>query len=62
MRKYAAELKDTFKVQDKKLHYFQLEQKPHFFKKLEEVCKNSKIQEISLFEVEDKFFEKELIS
>ena len=56
MRSYYDELKSKkFKV-----NYFSIENdfKVSYEKKLEKYIKNNKVKEISLFEIEDKFFEK----
>ena len=59
MRSYYDELKSKkFKVD-----YFSIENdfKVSYEKKLEKYIKNNKVKEISLFEIEDKFFEKKNI-
>ncbi len=61
MRKYASELKNKkFNVK-----YYQLNKnniKLSYEDKLSEFIKNKKISEINMFEVEDKFFEKRIVS
>ncbi len=61
MRKYASELKSKkFSVK-----YFQLNKKNinlTYEDKLSEFIKNKKISEINMFEVEDKFFEKRILT
>ena len=59
MRSYCDELKSKkFKVD-----YFSIENdfKVSYEKKLEKYIKNNKVKEISLFEIEDKFFEKKIL-
>ncbi len=56
MRKYQRELCDR----KKKVAYFKLEDRPHFFECLKEVCKKSKIKTICAYEIEDKFFSEEV--
>jgi len=59
MRSYCDELKSKkFKVD-----YFSVENdfKVSYEKKLEKYIKNNKVKEISLFEIEDKFFEKKIL-
>ncbi|MGB0454730.1 MAG: cryptochrome/photolyase family protein, partial [Bacteriovoracaceae bacterium] len=53
MRKFRKEL-ETF---DHDVHYYQIEQKPQFFQKLKKLCLQKKVQTISVYEIEDKFFE-----
>lgn len=57
MRLYRDQLKDW----GKKVDYYSLESKPHFLKKLEELIKKKKVEQVVLYEVEDKFFEDKLI-
>jgi deoxyribodipyrimidine photolyase-related protein len=59
MRSYYDELKSKkFKID-----YFSIENdfKVSYEKKLEKYIKNNKVKEISLFEIEDKFFEKKIL-
>lgn len=57
MRHFKKELIDI----DKKVHYFELEKKSHFFEKLYSTIKKLKVTVIKMFEIEDKFFESEII-
>ena len=57
MRKYAKELKTT----KKEVHYFELKEKKHFFDVLLKTIKKLKADTISIYEIEDKFFEAKLI-
>ena len=61
MRSHAETLKkDKFKIE-----YFKIEDKEvkdDYLKKLKKIINSKKIKEITSFEVEDKFFEKKLIS
>lgn len=52
--------KDEWESQSKKVHYFKLEENPHFFQKLNATIKSEKIETVHSFEVEDVFFEKKL--
>ena len=57
MRHFANELES--KKAD--INYFELEKKPQFFKSLKKTIKDKKIKKISLYEIEDKFFEKAIV-
>ncbi len=56
MRHFAQELAEK----GKDVSYFQLKKEPHFFNCLKRFIRKNKIKEIQLYEVEDKFFEKQI--
>ena len=58
MRKYA----DMLVLRGKTVHYFNLSSKPHFFEHLEKICEKLKVKQIQIFEIEDKFFETEIVN
>lgn len=58
MRNY----RDALKKEQKNIHYFELDKRQHFFSNLEKVIDEKKISEISIFEIEDKFFEEKIKS
>lgn len=53
--------RDELLEKNKKVHYFELKPKSSFMGNLKATCKKRKVTEIFLYEVEDKFFEKEII-
>jgi len=56
MRKYHQELKAA----GLKVNYLKLEKKAHFFLGLKDISQKKKVKEISIYEIEDKFFESEI--
>jgi len=42
------------------VHYTELDKRTDFFTRLETFCRNNKVDEISCFEIEDKFFEQKV--
>lgn len=58
MRNY----RDELIAKEKEVHYFELKKGLSFFKNLKEIIKKKKVKSISIFEIEDKFFEKEIMN
>ena len=58
MRNYRDELKNS----GKEVTYFELKENLSFFKNLNKVVKDSKVESIRIYEIEDKFFEKEIVN
>ena len=58
MRNYRDELLDK----EKKVHYFEIQHKSHFFESLKKTLTKIKATSIVIFEIEDKFFESEMIN
>lgn len=54
--------RDELIQKDKEVLYFELNPKKSFMENLKATCKKLKVKKISLFEVEDKFFEAEIQS
>lgn len=57
MRNY----RDQLIEENKNVYYYKLEDKTHFFKKLKSLITKLKAKTVSIYEVEDKFFEKKIL-
>lgn len=58
MRHFKNELVEN----DKMVHYYELAKNDQFFKKLLESIKKLKVKKIKIYEIEDKFFEEQIIN
>jgi deoxyribodipyrimidine photolyase-related protein len=58
MREFA----DHLRTKNKNLHYFPLKETPQFLSELEKTIIKGKFESVEIYEIEDRFFEKKLLS